>query len=71
MSLVKVNAPDTSFMEGGQEIVLAYDTVTGKYEWAREVEIKRRISSFSLLGLLGLAIIIIMIISVIIYALHQ
>jgi len=65
--LVKVNAPDTTFEEGGQEIVLAYDTQTGKYEWAREVVIKPRIS---LLLILGTAIIIIVITSVIIYAMR-
>ena len=67
MSLVRVNAPNTSFEEGGQEIVLAYDTKTGKYEWAREVEISPR---FSLLSIIGLAIIIIMIIAAIIYAMR-
>jgi len=67
MSLVKVNAPGTSFEEGGQEIVLAYDTETGKYEWAREVQIKPRLS---LLPILGMAIIIIVVISVIIYAMR-
>jgi len=64
--LVKVNAPDTSFEEGGQQIVLAYDTQTGKYEWAKEVQIKPQISLLPIL----LAIIIIVIISVIIYALR-
>ena len=63
MSLVKVNAPGTSFEEGGQEIVLAYDTETGKYEWAREVQIKPRLSLLPIL----VAIIIIMIVVVIIY----
>ena len=66
MSLVKVNAPDTSFEEGGQEIVLAYDTETGKYEWAKEVTVKPQISLLPIL----LAIIIIVIISVIIYAMR-
>jgi hypothetical protein len=65
MSLVKANAPDTTFMEGGQEIVLAYNTETGKYEWAREVPIRPHLS---LLPFLGLTIIIIMIIVAIIYA---
>jgi len=65
--LVKVNAPDTFFEEGGQEIVLAYDTETGKYEWAREVQIKPQ---NSLLPILGLAIIIIVIILVIIHAMR-
>ena len=65
--LVKVNAPDTSFEEGGQKIVLAYDMETGKYEWAREVQIKPQ---NSLLPIMGLAIIIIIIISVIIYAMR-
>ena len=64
--LVKVNAPDTSFEEGGQEIVLAYDTQTGKYEWAKEVQIKPQNSFFPIL----IAIIIIVIISVIIYAMR-
>jgi len=62
--LVKVNAPDTSFMEGGQKIILAYNTETEKYEWAKEVPIKPRVS---LMPLLGLAIIIIGIVLVIIY----
>ena len=66
--LVKVNAPDTTFTEGGQEIVLAYNTETRKYEWVREVKIKPRIS---LLPIVGLAIIIIMIVAVIIYALYR
>ncbi len=66
MSLVKVNAPDMTFEEGGQEIVLAYDTQTGKYEWAKEVQIRPHVSFFPIL----LAIIIIVIISVIIYALR-
>ena len=65
--LVKVNAPDTTFEEGGQEIVLAYDMETGKYEWAREVQIKPQ---NSLLPIMRLAIIIIVIISVIIYAMR-
>ena len=65
--LVKVNAPDTTFEEGGQEIVLAYDTETGKYEWAKEVQVKPR---FSFFPILGLAIIIIVIISVIVYAMR-
>jgi len=64
--LVRVNAPDTTFEEGGQEIVLAYDTQTGKYEWAKEVPIRPQRS----LSVLGLAIIIIVIISVIIYAMR-
>ena len=64
--LVKVNAPDTSFEEGGQEIVLAYDTQTEKYEWAKEVQIKPR---FSFLPIM-MAIIIIVIISVFIYAMR-
>jgi len=62
--LVKVNAPGTSFKEGGQEIVLAYDTQTEKYEWAKEIQIKPQNSLLPIL----LAIIIIVIISVIIYA---
>ena len=66
MSLIKVNAPDTAFEEGGQEIVLAYDTQTGKYEWAKEVPIRPQLS----ISVLGLAIIIIVIISVIIYAMR-
>ena len=66
MSLIKVNAPDTSFEEGGQEIVLAYDTETGKYEWAKEVQIKPRFSYFPIL----LAIIIIVMILVLIYAMR-
>jgi len=61
--LVKVNAPDTSFEEGGQEIVLAYDTETGKYEWAREIQIRPHFSFFPIL----LAIIIIVMVLVIIY----
>jgi len=61
--LVKVNAPGTSFEEGGQEIVLAYDTETGKYEWAREVQIKPRLSLLPIL----VAIIIIALVLVIIY----
>jgi len=66
MSLVKVNAPDTTFEEGGQEIVLAYNTETRKYEWAKEVPLKRR---FSFLPIL-LAIIIIVMTLVIIYAMR-
>jgi len=66
MSLAKVNAPDTSFEEGGQEIVLAYDTETGKYEWAREVPLRPR---FSFLPIL-LAIIIIVMVLVFIYAMR-
>jgi len=66
MTLVKVNAPDTSFMEGGQEIVLAYDTETGKYEWAKEIQIKPRFSYFPIL----LAIIIIVMILMLIYAMR-
>ena len=61
--LIKVNAPGTSFEEGGQEIVLAYDTETGKYEWAREVQIKPRLSLLPIL----VAIIIIALVLVIIY----
>jgi len=61
--LVKVNAPDTTFEEGGQEIVLAYDTQTGKYEWARVVQIKPRLSLLPIL----LAIIIIVIVVAFIY----
>ena len=64
--LVRVNAPDTAFEEGGQEIVLAYDTQTGKYEWAKEVTVRPQRS----LSILGLAIIIIVIISAIIYAMR-
>ena len=64
--LVKVNAPGTSFEEGGQEIVLAYDTQTGKYEWAKEVQIKPQNSLLPIL----LAIIIIVMVLVIIYALR-
>jgi len=66
MSLVKVNAPDTTFEEGGQEIVLAYNTQTGKYEWAKEIQIKPQISYFPIL----LAIIIIVMILVLIYAMR-
>ena len=65
--LVKVNAPDTSFEEGGQEIVLAYDMEAGKYEWAKEVQIKPQ--NPSLLMIL-LAIIIIIIVLALIYAMH-
>ena len=64
--IVKVNAPDTSFEEGGQEIVLAYDMEAGKYEWAKEVQIKPRFSYFPIL----LAIIIIVMILVLIYAMR-
>jgi len=67
MSLIKVNAPDTSFEEGGQEIVLAYNTETGKYEWAKEIQIKPQ--NPSLLTIL-LAIIIIVMILVLIYAMR-
>jgi len=61
-----VNAPDTTFEEGGQEIVLAYNTQTGKYEWAKEIQIKPQISYFPIL----LAIIIIVMILVLIYAMR-
>jgi len=66
MTLVKVNVPDTTFEEGGQEIVLAYDTETGKYEWAKEVQIKPQVSSLPVM----LAIIIIVMVLVIIYAMR-
>ncbi len=65
MSLVKVNAPDTTFEEGGQEIVLAYNTETGKYEWAKEVQVTPQISFLPIL-----AIIIIVMTLVILYALR-
>jgi len=67
MTLVKVNAPDTTFEEGGQEIVLTYNTQTGKYEWAREVQIRPQISP---LLFLGIAIIIIVMILVVAYDLR-
>jgi len=66
MSLVKVNAPDTTFEEGGQEIVLAYNMDTEKYEWAKEVPLRPR---FSFLPIL-LAIIIIVMVLVFIYAMR-
>ncbi len=64
MSLVKVNAPDTTFEEGGQEIVLAYNMETGKYEWAKEVQVRPH----SFLPIL--AIIIIVMTLVILYAMR-
>ena len=66
MTLIKVNAPGTTFEEGSQEIVLAYDMETGKYEWAREIQIKPQNSTLLIL----LAIIIIVMTLVIIYAMR-